>query len=592
MLDVLCRDIKIMKLYNKYFISGTILIILGIFFPRDWYDSLPKLSGMSQPPIKGVTLLQMCTIIEGLVFIWLYLKRWNFISLKESEKISVIKEIDEDKLISKQQVILMLGLITLLAFILRIVKINSDLWLDEIVSIVNYRDFTTLQIVGSYLKSNNHLLNTLLIKLSIGVFGEKEWSARLPAVIFGTATIPALYWVSRMMLPRIASLGVALLLTVSYHHIFFSQNARGYTAYLFFSILSSGLLIKALKDDSADAWIFYITTMFFNFASLLISIFVFTSHILIGAIVIIKIKKKGLSPIPMARRLFGVFTITALVSFQLYATVIPQAYLVMKSVYTDSAAGYSLFSAEFIKEIIRGMSAGFGPLAMIGAFLFLIIAITGFVALLRKNWILVSAFVMPVILTAVCLSVRGLAISPRLFLLSLPFTMLVAVEGIFNIAKFIASMAGSHDNAIYRKSAIIMILIGCVVSLASLKNYYSVHKQPYRPSIQYLESIKQPEDIVLVIHLAEVGYRYYCNRLGIDIGESGDYFFVRSMDKLNKALSSREGKNSYLVTTFPRALHILYPELEKRITNDWIVAKSFPATIGGGGITIWVGKKT
>ncbi len=77
------------------------------------------------------------------------------------------------------------------------------------------------------------------MKLCVAIFGAQEWAIRLPSVIFGTATIPAIYWVSRQALSRRASLCVALLLAVSYHHIFFSQNARGYTAYVFWVFTES-----------------------------------------------------------------------------------------------------------------------------------------------------------------------------------------------------------------------------------------------------------------------------------------------------------------------------------------------------------------
>jgi len=37
------------------------------------------------------------------------------------------------------------------------------------------------------------------------------------------------------------------LLAVSYHHVFFSQNARGYTAFLFFALLSTDLFLTVLE---------------------------------------------------------------------------------------------------------------------------------------------------------------------------------------------------------------------------------------------------------------------------------------------------------------------------------------------------------
>ena len=48
------------------------------------------------------------------------------------------------------------------------------------------------------------------------------------------------------MTSRLEAAGAALILTVSYHHIWFSQNARGYTAVLFFVVLSTYALLRWL----------------------------------------------------------------------------------------------------------------------------------------------------------------------------------------------------------------------------------------------------------------------------------------------------------------------------------------------------------
>lgn len=61
----------------------------------------------------------------------------------------------------------------------------------------------------------------------------------------GTACIPAAYWLARFALTRWQALSVALLVAVSYHLVFFSQNARGYTAHIFFSLVTSGLVLVA-----------------------------------------------------------------------------------------------------------------------------------------------------------------------------------------------------------------------------------------------------------------------------------------------------------------------------------------------------------
>ena len=146
----------------------------------------------------------------------------------------------------------------------------------------------------------------------------------------------------------------------SYHHIFFSQNARGYTAYVFFSLLSSTLLGKAIADSRLRTWALYVGAMVLNMASLLIGGFVLASHLAVGLGIAAAVGRARRSVGGVVSTLTAVFAITALLVFQLYALIIPRAYVVMKSVYTQSASGYSLASGDFVNELLRGVLVGFG----------------------------------------------------------------------------------------------------------------------------------------------------------------------------------------------------------------------------------------
>jgi uncharacterized membrane protein len=205
----------------------------------------------------------------------------------------------------------------------------------------------TLHVLTGFVSANNHLLNTLLMKLAVAFFGEQEWAVRLPSAIFGAATIPVFCWVSRLLLSQRSSLFAALLLSVSYHHIFYSQNLRGYSMQLFFTTLAGGLLVKGLQEDRLSIWILYVAAMFFNMASLLNSGFVFAAHVLIGAAALILILRRGDSPFPLFYRLIAVFGVTAFLVFQLYASFIPQAYAYIQTTWGSPASGFRCFHPCF-----------------------------------------------------------------------------------------------------------------------------------------------------------------------------------------------------------------------------------------------------
>jgi len=574
-----------MRWRTGYLILGILFILTGFFLPRDWYDALPKNTEVSPPPIKGVTLVQISLLLDGLIVIWLSLRDRIYTRLDDVERFSITAVSEIDDTVNKYTAQWILAGITLLALFLRLFHINSDLWLDEITPILDYGRLSPLQVVATYISTNNHLLNTLLGKLSIACFGEKEWVIRLPAVIFGTATVPAIWWVARSAMSRTYSLLVALILAVSYHHIFFSQNARGYSGYLFFSVIAAGLLIKGLKEDQARIWLLYVIAMFFNFASLLISGFVLAAHILIGAVAVLAVKYRGGSPLPLIKRLGAVFGLIAFLVFQLYAAVLPQVYMFIREVYTGQSSGFAFFSLEFASELIRGISAGFGTGFVLGAVPFLIIAGAGFVTLVRRHWILAASLAMPVALNALFLLVRGLTFSPRFFLLALMATILSAVLGLKILSELAAKILRKSEGVFSHRLAIALVLMVCAVSLSSLKYYYSVPKQAYRASIQYLEEKRKPDGIVMVIDIAEKGYRYYGKQFGLK--EDKEYFFVRTMEAIDAVLSANSGKRSFLVTTFPRALHLNSPDIESRIKRGWTVIHTFRGTIGDGQISVW-----
>ncbi len=585
-----------MNLRLIFLVLGIILVLTGMFLPRDWYDTLPRAaadlpwvwhdqsteSAQNQPPqpIRGVTLLQTSLVIEGLAFLWLGLKRRKFTRLEADERLPVTNKEKETK-----SGLYFLAAIIILGLALRLIRLDADLWLDEITPIQFYSQMPTLQVITSYLSSNNHLLNTLLMKLAVLVFGEQEWAVRLPAVVFGTATIPVFYWVSRMVFSPRAGLSAALLLAVSYHHIFFSQNARGYTAYLFFSILASGLLVKGLQEDRLLPWLFYIAAMFLSFASLLNTGFVLASHILTGAAALILIKRRGVSPFPLMRRLIVVFGATTFLVFQLYATILPQVYVYMQTTYSDPASGFSPFSVDFWVEMVRGISAGFGTNLIWLMLPLAAIPVIGFAVLLRRQWVLMAALALPGILTATFLLLNRLTFSPRFFLLALPLAILVAVQGIESVAQFLAEKISADPSFWSPKLAAAVVLLGCFVSLASLKRYYSVPKQAYRASLEFIVAERKSDEIIIVIHLAETGYRYYAPRFNLEEGK--DFFSVRSMETLDSVLSRHADQNIFLVTTFPRALRLTHPDLAERIARDFESVRTFPGTIGDGEVSVW-----
>lgn len=570
-----------MKRRIVYALASLVLLLVAWSLPTGWYDALPRKADTPPLPFSGVSFLRLLFLVEAIVVGWAAVVGWKPLPVPEAERLEIARRSESPSDLSQSQARLLMLFITLVAIVLRSYHLGSDLWQDEITTVVHYGRMPFLQLIGSYLRTNNHLLNSLLVRLSIGAFGESEWAVRLPAMLFGVASVPLLYWVARLALSRWASVAAASVLAVSYHHVFFSQNARGYSAALFFTLATSGLLIKALADDKGWRWALYVTGMLLGIAALANMAFVFTSHVMIGAIAVVRVRKRGASGIPLARRLSLVFGVAGFLSLQLYATPLPEMYAVITKLYVRRATGFAPFSMEFAREIYRGVTAGFG--GIVAPLVFLVVGLAGIGILFQANWLLTVALGLPAVLTALFLIIRGLSFSPRFFLILLPLGILAAMAAaeapLGNVFRYARSRTASHP----RRAAVLSALL-VVASVASLPRYYRIPKQPYRAALAYLETIRRPGERVVVVHAAQGGIRYYVQRMRLS--SPGDYVYARTLVSFDSLASAQKG-NTFLVTTFPRALRADLPDIADRIERDWRPRRTFAGTIGDGDITIW-----
>jgi hypothetical protein len=327
-----------------------------------------------------------------------------------------------------------------------------------------------------------------------------------------------------------------------------------------------------------------------NFASLVTSAYVLAAHMLVGAIVLLVLRHQGVTPLPLLRRLAVVYGLTGFLAFQLYALILPHAYLRAQTSYASDGGYFALFSIDLLVKVAHGLADGIGlgasPYTLLILAVGAVIAGTGLVALLRHRWALTLALSLPGVLSVLFIILNGLTFSPRFFLLALPLAMLAVVQGVYTLGELVGKkIPGNLGVMTSQLATAALVLLAVPVSLASLKSYYTMPKQAYSASIEYLESQRTKGEMVIVVDLAERGYRYYGDRLGVSA--SGDYFFVQSVDDLEVVLSAQSGKDSYVVTTLPRFLHLRKPDLEARIQQDWQIIRSFPGTIGNGQISVW-----
>lgn len=153
-----------------------------------------------------------------------------------------------------------LRLVTLLALTLggaglRLAYLFQPMVHDEAETYVYFVSRPLGEALSYYPFPNNHLLNTLLVKGSVGLFGNSPWALRLPAFIAGVLLVPAAYLAIRSLYRRDAALLGAALVAASSALVYFSVDARGYTMQALILMIAIVVGVRLLKKPKLGGWI-------------------------------------------------------------------------------------------------------------------------------------------------------------------------------------------------------------------------------------------------------------------------------------------------------------------------------------------------
>lgn len=433
------------------------------------------------------------------------------------------------------------------ATLLRSINLNSDLWLDEVGTLVAFLRLPMHEIVRTYVSMNQHLLYSILGRISILCFGESAWAVRLPAVLFGIGGIPAMYYMARpITTEREALLGSALL-TFSYHHIWFSQDARGYSAMVFWSLLGTGFLFRAMVRSNWAYWTGFILAMTLGVVSLQNTLFVVIAQLLCFLI----LNRRQWRPM-----LASVIAIAGL-STLCHILMLGQMIHFMRTVDRTGLGWTSI--AGFIPVVTSGLAAGFG---LVGLFLALLLGIAGWYGYWKQTRLAAGMLVLPVMLNIAMLIALHIGAYPRSFLYGLPFALLIAVRGASRWSEFL----GFGTNV-----ALALCLALAAISSLPLIQYYRFPKQNYTGALAYVTAHKESGDTVMAAGLAGVCYQRYYSP-GITVPKS-----VSEIGTLRKP-----GGKAWVIYSFPREFELRSPEMFHFIRTQLDSMAIFHGTLAGG----------
>jgi len=148
-----------------------------------------------------------------------------------------------------------LALLTIAGAWLRLSHLGAkSLWLDEGATVALARaSWQHFAWVWWHGEANLQTIYFLLMRGWIHLGDSEAW-LRLPSALFGIAAIPLLYVVARKFMSPEPALAAAALLALSPGHVYYSQEARGYTLAILTVLLSTYFFVRAVEQCQPRDW--------------------------------------------------------------------------------------------------------------------------------------------------------------------------------------------------------------------------------------------------------------------------------------------------------------------------------------------------
>lgn len=457
--------------------------------------------------------------------------------------------------------------ITVVAILLRIPALNSCLWLDEVLTMVRFARPPVATIVTSFPDQNQHMFYSLLAHWSMRAFGEHPWSLRLPSVLFGAGSLWTLFLLGRRVVGRVESLLACALMAVSYHHIWFSQNARGYMGLLFFTNLSTWLWLECFEDDRWSTWLAYAVSVALGFWIHMTMLFVAVAHALIWLVVWVRSGRN----LPALGRAAAAFGLCGSLILQLHALALPEFF--------RSAMGEVSPPSEWtsplwvVTESMRSLRIGFAGAAIVfGGILFLA---AGWLDILRRNARAAWAMVLPGVMGGGITLAMGHNLWPRFFFFCMGFALLIAIHGAMILPELLSAIWGRFDHRLATRTGYALAGVMIAASIITVPRAYALPKQDFTGARAYVEGQRRSGDQVVSVGLASLAYSSY-------------YAPSWSVAKTEQDLLSIQarGGRTFLVYTLPVALKSANPDIWKAVQSDFETLRIFPGTLGGGEVYV------
>ena len=146
---------------------------------------------------------------------------------------------------------------------------------DEAYTYLQYSSHPFYAALSFYNAPNNHLLNTLLVRLAYLAFGNHPWALRLPVFLVGLCLVPASYIAARSLYRSSGAVLAAGLVASSSVLIEYSTNARGYDMVCLAFVALISLAAYVLRNWNSAAWLLFAVVATLGFYAVPIMLYPF-----------------------------------------------------------------------------------------------------------------------------------------------------------------------------------------------------------------------------------------------------------------------------------------------------------------------------
>jgi mannosyltransferase len=438
------------------------------------------------------------------------------------------------------QYIILTGIIVF-GMMLRLFKLGEwSFWGDEFITVRNALNL-------NWESAPFAPLSLTLTKIFIEIAGVSETTARIASAAIGVLTIPVLFLFARKMTNSYVALIVSLLLAVAPWHLYWSQNARFYTALLLFFTIALYFFYLALEDDRISYLLLSMAFLFFSLQERLLAAF----FIPVVVIYIVLIRILPFSEPPGLRwRNLAIFFVPGLLG-----------------------AAYIILTNPAIRDLSRWETAfsfvNNSPVWLVGGFVFYLgipivcLAAVGSIRLLtrwnRLGLMLTLAATLPII-ALVVLSLFHYTANRYAFVSVTSILFLAA----FALYELITALEESSAKLIGLAVLVLVLLSGLADNFLYFQ-YQNGNRDDWRSAFAYIEQHQFAGDRVVTTHheLAD----YYLGR---------DTISMMAIDDVEEFMA-REGRTWFVIdlTTADKS-----PRMYNWIIDNTKFETAFDVTVG------------